>query len=169
MALALNGAMLKAGTSWSALIEALRTAELDFADVRLAFYPHPTVRRSLQVSMDSLIRRDPVAAERFRELAAFRWVDSVPEAAVSRLWRYRANLADRHAVKLISQLEQRALVRTEGTAPDRRVRIHGLQLSYLREPPTDLIELNRMVVAAYEDVCAGNWTAARPTVTFTRT
>src|SRR5262249_16437521 len=159
LALALNGAMLKARIPWSELIKALRAADLNFADVRIAFYPHPTVRRALQVSMESLTARDPVAAERFRELAALRWGDGVPEAAVARLWRHRAGLAERHAIKLISQLEQRAFLSTDGTAPHRRVRIHGLQLSYLREPPTDLAALNRMVLAGYEDVCGGDWPA----------
>ena len=157
LALALNGAMLRKGASWSALIDALRAKELDYAETRLAHYPYQTVQRSLQVSLDALTRVDRDGASRFRELAALNWPEGVPGAAIARLWRHCGHLPDRQAMKLLSELEQRALLRTEGRAPDRTVRIHDLQLAYLRQPPADLESLNRDVLAAYADACDGDW------------
>jgi TIR domain/NB-ARC domain len=157
LALALNGAMLRKGASWSALIDALRAKELDYAETRLPHYPYQTVQRSLQVSLDALTRVDPDGASRFRELAALNWPEGVPEAAIARLWRHCGHLPARQAMKLLSELEQRALLRTEGRAPDRTVRIHDLQLAHLRQPPADLESLNRDVLAAYADACDGDW------------
>ena len=157
LALALNGAMLRKRTSWSALIDALRAKELSFAEESLPRYPYPTVQRSLQVSMDAFTRVDRDGASRFRELAALNWAQGVPEAAIARLWQYRGQLSARGAEKLLSELGQRALLRTEGQAPYRTVRIHDLQLAYLRQPPADLGSLNRDVLAAYAEACGGDW------------
>jgi hypothetical protein len=157
LALALNGAMLRMGNSWGALIDALRAKELNYAEAPLARYPYRTVQRSLQVSLDALTRDDRDGASRFRELAAMNWPEGVPEAAIARLWWHCGHLPARQAMKLLSELGQRALLRTEGRAPDRTVRIHDLQLAYLRQPPADLESLNRDVLAAYADACDGDW------------
>jgi hypothetical protein len=61
--------MLSQGISWGVLIDALRAKELDFAEHPFLHYPYRTVRRSLQVSMDALLRFDREGAARFRELA----------------------------------------------------------------------------------------------------
>ncbi len=155
-ALALNGAMHQMGVSWSHLAEALRSAELDYAEQRFKDYPYPTVLKSIKASMDVLDREDAEAGARLRELAAFHTRGGIPEAAVAVLWAHTAGYAPRHVSKTLTQLGGRALIRLQGETESRRVLVHDLQVDYLARV-TDATALNTALLAAYEQRCAGKW------------
>ena len=156
LALALNGAMHQQGVSWSDLLEALRAAELDYAEQRFKGYPHPTVVRSMQVSMDWLDRTDAASGARLRELAAFAADGPVPERAVAVLWGRTASLAPRHVSKVLVRLAGSAFIRLQGGGGDRRVVVHDLQRDYL-DRITDGEQLNATLLAAYEHHSGGDW------------
>jgi hypothetical protein len=156
LALALNGAMLAEGAAPADLTAALRAADLTFAETDLRGYAHPTIVRSLDVSVDMLARQDPDAVERYRELAAFMGNDGIPEAAVVAFWQQRARLDARHGRRLLERLQQRSLLRLEGAAPaPRRIRLHDIVRGYLAATAPE--RLNEALLAAYRAQCSGDW------------
>ena len=155
-ALALNGAMHQKGVSWADLAEALRCAEIDYAEQRFKGYPYPTVLKSIKVSMDALDGEDAGAGARLRELAAFHSQGGIPEAAVRVFWSHTAGYAERHVSKTLTKLAGKALVRLQGEGSDRRVHVHDLQRDYLTRV-TDAPALNLSLLDAYEQKSDGKW------------
>ncbi|HEX8113343.1 MAG TPA: NB-ARC domain-containing protein, partial [Kofleriaceae bacterium] len=133
-ALALAGAMI-ASTSWERLLERLQAADLRFMEARIPGYPDTDLLRTLQVSVDHLREsegeRGRTAVDRYLEIAAFRWETGVPEAALAILWRARGGLDECAAEDVLTRLARCGLVRAEGHAPRRLVRLHDLQRDYL--------------------------------------
>ncbi|MGB8166220.1 MAG: TIR domain-containing protein [Chthoniobacteraceae bacterium] len=155
-ALALNGAMHLQGVTWTDLLQALRTSEIDYAEQRLKGYPYPTVLKSIKVSMDALDAEDAAAGARLRELAAFQPDAGTPEAAVAILWGHTAASEARHVSKMLTRLAGKALLRLEGQPPARRVVLHDLQRDYLARV-TDPSALNDALLDAYHKTCGGDW------------
>jgi hypothetical protein len=157
LALSLNGAMAADGNTWADLVEALREADLTFAEKDLGRFTYPTVFRSLKISVEALYREDSVAAERYRELAAFLGEQPIPEEAVLTLWRHQAKLDDRYARRLLVRLEGKSLVQLEGAPPYRRIRLHNLVHDFLRATLDDSAALNAALLAAYRERCSDDW------------
>jgi hypothetical protein len=158
LALAINGAMLAEGAAPADLVAALRDADLTFAETRLGGYAHPTIVRSLDVSVDMLARGNPDAADRYRELAAFIPTELLPEAAVVAFWQNQAGLEPRTGRRLLERLQQRSLLQLVGSAPGRRhIRIHNIVRAYLAATARDPERLNAAVLAAYRAQCPGDW------------
>lgn len=159
LALALQGALARDGVAWSDLLQALRDAELDFAEQRFPDYPYPHVLAALRVSVDVLRGEDADAAARFVALAAFLWDGGVPEAAVTRYWAFGdGGLAEHRGRKLLVTLERKALLRLEGQQPLRRVRLHDLMVDFLAAVG-DAAAGNRRLLDAYRAACADDWTS----------
>ncbi|HEX6052697.1 MAG TPA: NB-ARC domain-containing protein, partial [Gemmatimonadaceae bacterium] len=157
LALSLQGALARDGLPWADLLHALRHAELDFAEQRFPNYPYPHVLASLRVSVDMLRAEDASAADRFMELAGFLWEEGVPEAAVTRFWAYGpAGIPDHRSRKLLAMLERKAMLRLEGTAPNRRVRLHDLMIDFL-VATGDGVAANRKLIDAYRAACRTDW------------
>jgi hypothetical protein len=156
-AIALNGAMARAGNTWADLLSALLNTQLDFAQKRLIGYPYENVIRSVRVSIDFLARDDPHAAERYKDLAVLRLESGVPEAAVWVLWNYHGGLTDRECRRLLTQLEGKAMLRLKGESPQRIVTLHDLQLDYLRAALEDKVDANRALLSAYWAKCPDDW------------
>jgi WD40 repeat protein len=156
-AIALSGAMARDGVPWTDLLEALREADLAFVEQRLPNYPYPDVLRSLQASIDMLRQRDPAAARRYLELGVFPAGVAVPEAAVLVLWQRADDLSDRDARALLARLERNALLRLEGTAPNRTVTLHDLQYDYLRAVASDPARLQQQLLDGYRRHCPDGW------------
>ncbi len=155
-ALALNGAMHQKGVSWADLANALRSAEIDYAEQRFKGYPYPTVLKSIKVSMDVLDVEDAGAGARLRELAAFHSQRGIPEAAVRVLWSHTAGYEERHVGKTLAQLAAKALIRLQEDGRSRSVYVHDLQSDYLARV-TDAKALNVALLDAYEQLCDGKW------------
>jgi hypothetical protein len=147
LALAICGAMVRDGTAWADLLEALREADLEFLD-----HPHGNVLRSIKVGVDAL---PPDQRRRFVELSVFPPDESVPEAAVTTLWAHTVGLQDRHARQLVTVLKQRALIQVDtepvrpGEVPRRRLSLHDLLYDYATHLSADARGLHGQVVAAY--------------------
>jgi hypothetical protein len=156
-ALALQGALVHEGVPWDDLLDELRHSQIDFAEQRFAAYPYPTVLAALRASIDMLRATDAGAAAAFDRLSAFVWEDGVPEAAIVRLWGHGSDaVSERNARKRLVQLKDKSLLRLEGEAPSRRVRLHDLMRDYL-VATTDVPAVNRALLAAYRAACAGDW------------
>jgi WD40 repeat protein len=156
-AIALCGAMARDGVPWTDLFEALREADLAFLEQRLPNYPYPDVLRSLQASIDMLRQRDPAAARRYLELGVFPAGAAAPEAAVIVLWQRADDLSDRDARALLARLERNALLRLEGTAPNRTVTLHDLQYDYLHAVAPDPARLQEQLLDGYRRRCPDGW------------
>jgi WD40 repeat protein len=157
LALSLCGAMVRDLTPWEDLLEALRDADLGFIQKQFAHYPYPDVFKSLHVSLESLSRTNPIAAERYWELAVFPADESIPEATVLQFWQYQGDLKARDARKVLTTLASKGLLRLDGEAPNRRVSLHDLQQDYLRAQQTELQILHGQLLAAYQQNCPQGW------------
>ena len=149
LALALCGALAREGLSWGDLREALQEADLEFLD-----HPHGSILRSIKVSVDRLT---PEEARRFAELRVFPADETVPEDAVVTLWEHTGDLSERHARRLLTTLERRALVRADGVSPNRRVSLHDLVRDYTGQMIEDDTALHGRLVEAYRTRCPEGW------------
>ncbi len=161
LALALQGALAREGLGWNDLLEALCEADVAYADHLLAGYPYRSVFQALDVSISYLARSDGAAAARFGELAAFWWRGSVPETAIVRFWQHRAGLPERDGRRLLTVLQQRALLRVDATSSGRRVRLHDLMVSVLAAK-TNRTALNNELLEWYSGQCNGIWSELPP-------
>jgi len=156
-ALALNGAMHQQGIAWADLAAALRAHELDFAEQRFKGYPHPTVLKSLGLSLQSLDAEDAAAGARLRELAAFGPAGGIAEPAVAVLWAHTAGLTSAQSAKTLARLTGRALLSLQPGRKARRVLIHDLQHDYLMRLG-DVAALQATLLQAWSARCGGDWT-----------
>ena len=157
LALSLCGAMARDLTPWEDLLDALRETDLEFIEKQFAHYPYPNVFKSLQISLEFLSRTNPIAAERYRELAVFPADELLPEATVLQFWQYRGDLKPRVARQLLTTLASKGLLRLDGEAPNRSVSLHDLQQDYLRAQQTDRQSLHGHLLAAYQQACLQGW------------
>jgi tetratricopeptide (TPR) repeat protein len=156
-ALALCGAMIRDGVSWTDLAATLREADMAFLDRQFPDYPYRDVFKSLHVSVDFLSRSHPTAAELYRDLAVFPVELGVPEAAILKLWVDHSNVSERDARSVLVTLQRKALLRLEGNEPSRRVILHSLQFDYLRKVSGDLTLLHARVLEAYRKSGTDGW------------
>jgi hypothetical protein len=163
-ALAINGAMLRRGTPWQDLLDAFEEHELEFAQAheRLANYPYRNVFRAIRPSIVELKRSEPQAAERLGELAAFHWAQGVPEAAVTRFWIARGCRSARAARQVLIDLADRSLLRIDGDAPMRQVRLHDIQLDYLIAAGADTSALGCALLDSYGAEPTADWPSVDP-------
>lgn len=165
-ALAINGAMVRRGTPWQDLLDAFHEHELEFAQAhdRLANYPYRNVFRAIRPSIVELERSEPQALERLVELAAFHWAQGVPEAAVTQFWVARGCHSARAARKVMTELADRSLLRLDGDAPTRQVRLHDIQRDYLIATGADTSALGRALLDSYGS--ADSWPSVAPDAYF---
>ena len=152
-ALSLVGAMAAAGTSWDDLLDALKTADLDFVRTTLPDYEFGDLLRAQQVSVEFMRRSsDPSvarAADRYLEIGAFRWTRPVPEAALVTRWSGSGTVTEREARQALTHLASMALVRADGVSPNRVVSLHDLQQDYLTACTPDMKAANAAIIDAY--------------------
>lgn len=158
-ALALCGALVRDGTPWSDLLGALHDADLSFIQTQLPNYPYPNLLRSLKVSLDILASSDAAGAQCFTELAVFCFDKTIPEAAVTTLWKHMNKLDSRRVRKLLATLERKALLKLEGETPYRRITLHDLQKDYLSAQNSDKVSLHNSLLEAYAHETPHGWTA----------
>lgn len=152
LALALCGAQVRDGTTWSDLLDALREADLEFLN-----HPYGSIMKSLKVSIDALERENKSFAAHYHELAVFPEDVAVPEAAILTLWLHTNGLNERSARQLLTKLANKAMLRTTGEAPSRLVELHDLQYVYLRQALGNLNAVHNELIEAYRKKCNGSW------------
>ncbi|MFC1717359.1 NB-ARC domain-containing protein, partial [Candidatus Poribacteria bacterium] len=156
LALSLCGAMVRDDTPWTDLLDALETADLAFIEERLPNYEHRDMLRSLKVSVDALSLESPERAERYCQLAAFPADENIPEAAVVTLWRH-AGTPVRSARRLLTLLDQKAMLRLHVTRSEKLISLHDLQHDYLRAVADDLTGCHEALRDAYRKECTDGW------------
>ncbi len=149
LALSLNGAMVRDGTPWSDLLEALREADLEFFE-----HLHGSILKSIKISIEALPEQE---AQNYLQLAVFPEDTPVPEAAIVKIWTHGNRLTERNARKLLTTLARKALLRTTGEAPQRQIELHDLQYLYLRGAVSNLQELHAQLLNAYSEKYPQGW------------
>jgi len=127
LALAMIGAQLRGKPSgyWDLVLGYLRHA--DMAKIKARFpEPHTGLFRAIQVSVDALQRDDPVAAQDYLALAVL-LEDMAAAPAVQRtIW----NVDETKALETAERLVGLSLAQRD--APSGGIRLHGLQMDYVR-------------------------------------
>jgi hypothetical protein len=159
LALSLCGAMVRDLTPWEDVLAALREADLAFIQKHFAHYPYPDVFKTLHISLEVLTRTNPMAAERYRELAIFPADTLIPEATVVHLWQSTGALKERVARQILTTLASKGMLRLDGELPQRNISLHDLQQDYLRAQQADLRSLHEQLLAAYQQQCPAGWHA----------
>ncbi|MBC7776803.1 MAG: hypothetical protein H7246_15320, partial [Phycisphaerae bacterium] len=134
-------------TSWHDLMAALKNSRLKFLD-----HPQGNVWASIDASIAAL---SPDMQSRYLELSVFFQEQGIPEAAVWKLWQARSNMEPEVARDLITRLERRSLIQCEGIMPQRLIRLHDLQLGYLRQACPQNEHAHLTIIAAYRDKASG--------------
>jgi hypothetical protein len=153
-ALALAGAMAAGGTAWEDLSAALKAADLAFVKTKFPDYLYTDLLRAQQASLEALLRSDDPAcaraAQRYLEISAFRWDRPIPEAAIVTRWFGSGALDEREARETLTTLANKALLRTEGASPYRRVFLHDLQQDFLVARVPDQGAEHAAILQAYD-------------------
>jgi hypothetical protein len=153
-ALALQGALAHDGVPWSDLLDALRDADLTFAQQQFPDYPYLDVLNVIQASVDMLRSMDASATARFLELGAFFWNEGVPTSALLSFWNSVAGVEARDGRRLLVELQRKALIRLGGT-PQTAV-VHDLVADYLLAS-SDAGKLRGTLLDHYRAQCADGW------------
>jgi WD40 repeat protein len=164
LAVALAGGIVRAGTSWSDLLDALRSHELEFLEDRhAASEQHVSLWRMIEVSVQAL---SSDVQERLAELAVFPQDEQLPEAAVTTLWQHTGDVSERQSRRLLVDLEEHSLVqlaRADATKDgsvgtislhdlihDYCVRLAGLRFG-------GKAALHSRLLEAYQRICPEGW------------
>ncbi|HEU4836563.1 MAG TPA: hypothetical protein VFS90_19180, partial [Pyrinomonadaceae bacterium] len=151
-ALALQGALARDGVPWSDLLDALRDADLSFAQQQLPNYPYPDVLNVIQASVDMLRASNANAAARFLELGAFFWTEGVATSAIVAFWKSVAGLKERDGRRLLVELQRKALIRVTGEPPFAYV--HDLVADYLASGAD---QFQKVLLDYYGKQCVDGW------------
>lgn len=160
LALALSGGMAKAGHSWKDVVEALREADLEWAENREGTNEqHRTIWNAMKASYDALPDEQK---PRFAELALFAPDLTVPEAAVETLWNHTGQVTGRNCTKLLIHLSERSLIQFHQQAGEdgkvrRRVSLHDLLHDYATRIACEPKALHQTLVDAYRKKCPDGW------------
>ena len=156
LALATCGAMAKDGISWSSLLSALQKANLSYLDKKLENYKY-LIFRSLQVSVEFLEQDNPELPQYYYALAVFPPDENIPEVAVVSLWQ-EIGLNEEDALKLLTVLDRKTLLKTQGQEPHRLVTVHDLQYDYLQAVAGEGLQvLHGCLLNAYTQKCHDGW------------
>src|ERR1700677_5005354 len=99
LALAICGAYLRRGGSWTQLLAGLEAYDPDVLELPLATYEHPGVFAAMQVALAELQQYHPRLAERYQVLGLFSPGDPTPLPVIFRAWAC-GSAADRRGAGL---------------------------------------------------------------------
>ena len=162
LAVALCGGMArKRDGNWENILKRLRHADLEkIVDREAIEEQHISLYRAMQASVEVL---DPEQQKRFTELSVFVTDQTIPQAAVARLWKQSGNLDDLDAEDLLIDLSERALIRLDRdeAKPDgrsrRRVSLHDLLYDFAVRAADAPQVLNQTLLDAYRKDCSDGW------------
>ncbi|KAI9129470.1 hypothetical protein ON05_034655 (plasmid) [Acaryochloris sp. CCMEE 5410] len=157
LALAQCGAMVRDLTPWPHILSALQDSDLEFIQKQFSHYSYPDVFKALHVSATVLKETNPIAADRYQELAVFPADELIPESVIVRLWQYTGALKERDAGKILTTLSSKGMLRLEGDYPQRQVSLHDLQQDYLQAQQADEKALHQQLLEAYQQSCPEGW------------
>jgi len=155
LALSICGAMVRDGTCWSDLLNALREADLAFLE-----HPYGNIVKSIKISIEQL---SDIESGRLAELTIFPPDEAVSENAIVTLWGQTGCFKERDARKLITHLANRALIHVDriagatGTKSAREVSLHDLIRSFLSKSLPDTRAIHQALIDAYRKKLTGGW------------
>jgi hypothetical protein len=136
LALSMIGAMLKSKPPafWDRVLDLLGKADLDKIKAQFPDYPHSSLFRAIQVSVDAL---DPTTRERYLALAVL--LEDMP--AHHRIQQTLWNVEEGEALETAEQFVSLSLAQRDGDSG--AIRLHDLQLDYVRAqyPDRDALAL----------------------------
>ncbi|MBL8161412.1 MAG: TIR domain-containing protein [Anaerolineae bacterium] len=144
LGLAMIGAMVrgKPANRWGAVLKRLRDADLEKIRQDFPGYPYPDLMRAVQVSVDAL---DAVLQRRYFDFAVFRDDVDIPETVLETFWALDG-LDALDTEEIIDELVDRSLLRRDAS---NRLRLHDLQVDYVRKQAGDLRALHQRLLRAY--------------------
>jgi WD40 repeat protein len=149
LALAMIGAMLRPGatTTWTDVLDMLRSRELE--EFRRAFpnYPYPDLLRSIAVSVDDLPEED---RKRYLDLAVFPEDEPIVESALQLIW----GLSESKTRGCIDRLSARSLATILEAKGKAALLLHDLQRDYIhKQREQNLPALHKHLIDAYAEQC----------------
>jgi hypothetical protein len=125
LALSMTGAMLKnkPPAFWNRVLDLLGKADIEKIKAQFPDYPHSSLFRAIQVSVDAL---EPIARERYLALAGL--LEDMPayHTIQQTLW----NVDEGEALEIAEQFVSLSLAQRDGDSG--AIRLHDLQLDYVR-------------------------------------
>jgi len=126
-ALALSGSLAEDGVPWRDILDALLESDHGFLQQKLPEYTeYQTVMQCLKASVNILERRDPVAAQRYSELAVFAKGEEIAQETIETYWAHTGSMVGRDSRKLIAQLQKRSLLQVNYNGAGKYVTLHFL-------------------------------------------
>jgi WD40 repeat protein len=150
LALAMIGATLRGEphARWADIKDSLQSADLEEIQLKFPNYTYPSLIAAIEVSVTNL---PPAAQNRYLELAVFPEDAEIPESALEAIWGVDGKTTRR----LVSHFVNRSLATRNPT--NNRMRVHDLQLDYVRIRARDLRGLHNRMLAAYWQKCGQGW------------
>jgi WD40 repeat protein len=154
LALAMIGALVQANPRrWNNALQKLQNKDLELIARRFPNYPHPSLLRAIEVSLDAL---DPTARQRYFDLAVFPEDTPIPEAAIEVLWG-SAGASDTSAQDAVDLFVDRSLASRDERG---HITLHDLQFDYIRRRARHVRRAHKRLVEGYRALCTGGWETA---------
>jgi WD40 repeat protein len=143
LALSMIGASLRGepSASWTDVADHLRQADLSLIEGEVATYQHTSFLRAIQVSLEALEVKTPQDKERYLALAVLPEDMEVPVQILRVLW----GLDEFETRRVAKRLVELSLAQRDSA--ERGIRLHDLQLDYLRRQHDDQKALSLLVGA----------------------
>jgi hypothetical protein len=151
LAIAMVGSMAKGKPGiWGSILFKLKNADL--GKIRRLFkgYEHDTLLKAIEVSVEDLESEE---SNRYLELAVFPEDTPIPMTVLQTLWESKG-LSEYDSVDMIYNFVDRSLAQVD---EKKGMRLHDLQLDYVRAKFGNLKDLNGELVDAYRKKCKEGW------------
>ena len=151
LALAIVGSMVRnEPNEWENVLYRLKSADLDKIKYDFPDYPHPSLFRAIQVSIDALQQE---YKNLYFDLAVFPEDTAIPISTLQILWAPKGfNKYDiRDTVRIFSDLSL-AIIDEQG-----RLSLHDLLFDYIRKRANNLMGMHKKLVNLYYDTCKDGW------------
>jgi len=149
LAIAMIGALVHGETNdpWGRALRRLKNADLEKIRMQFPDYPHPTLFRVIQVSVDALEREE--YRSRYLDFAVFRPDTPVPQKVLETFW----NLDKDSAEDVVGAWVGASLAnRLEAV-----ITLHPVQMDFVKKHAKAPAELQRVLVERYRAQCSNGW------------
>jgi WD40 repeat protein len=152
LALAISAAMVKEGTPWEDLLEALKEADLEFFD-----HDQGSVMKSIAVSVNALPEEQKL---RYLELGVFLSDTTIPEEALVTYWGHTGGMKARYVSRLVNILAGKSLLKVIVRDSKRGIELHSLHHDFVKARSGQPEQLHQLLLAAYREKCTNRWASA---------
>ena len=152
LALSMVGAMLrgKPEKRWGNVLRKLGHANLDKIRQQFPGYPYPDLLKAIQVSIEAL---ETDTSERYFDFAIFPEDTAIPEKVLQIFWESEG-LDEDDAEDVVCEFVNKSLASQD---EDGNLRLHDLQLDYVKNQTEDLSTLHNNFLQAYTQKYPDGW------------